>query len=279
MVTALLVGACGDQGEHPTAGDILERASERFAQRGELALALRTSRPLAAGTPSEVLVRGPFAVADDGRIELFDAVIEQRRGGPESLTARITFVGGEGMIRCNGRRWLLGPDDNGELERTVRLLGRFGNRVWAGAPRWLTAAAITDGPRSDGQDTWRITGTIDFEALLASVEAALEDPELGLAPAVDGAVPRLAEALGPALERAVKSDRIELLIGKDDGILRRALVSADVNLTDELARSGITLRPGHVGLALLVGDVGMRQDVDLPNQSTDQIGSLDTECP
>jgi hypothetical protein len=33
----------------------------------------------------------------------------------------------------------------------------------------------------------------------------------------------------PVLERAVKRDRIELLIGKDDGILRRALVSADVN--------------------------------------------------
>ena len=260
LVVALMAGACGGEPDQPSAGAVLERASSGFAERGRLDLQFALE-PERGGGARELGLNGSYA-ASDGRLEAFDA--RMAGTGPDlALDAQLTAVGGDATASCGGDRWSLGSSDAASVDDAAATFVAVASGMWREVPTWVVDPQVADAGRVDGQPAWRVTGSIDF----ARLAEAIDHP----------AASNLAAVLGPPLERAVRGDRIEVVIGKDDGLLRRLSVSGEVRETDELVQRGLTLkRPGAARLTLTVTGAGEPQDIELP--ATDAVGPLDLQC-
>lgn len=260
LVAALMAGACGGEPRQPSAGDVLERASSRFAERGRLDLQLALE-PERGGGARQLGLSGPYS-ASDGRLDAFDA--RMSANGPDlALDAQMTAVGGDATVSCGGDRWSLGPSDAAGVDDAATMFVAVASGMWRALPSWVEDPRVADAGRVDGKPAWRVTGAIDF----ARLAEAIDHP----------AASNLAAALGPPMERAVGGDRIELVIGKDDGLLRRLSVSGEVRETDELLQRGVTMkRPGAVRLTLTVTGAGEPQDIEVP--ATDDVGPLNLQC-
>ncbi|WP_258304763.1 hypothetical protein, partial [Escherichia coli] len=86
---------------------------------------------------------------------------------------------------------------------------------------------VTNGPTVDGQETQRVTGRLDVPAaardLLRLTQALGSGEEAQRA---------LRGGAAKELEGAVRSPRFELLTGKDDHLLRRLRLAAELRAGD-----------------------------------------------
>ena len=123
--------------------------------------------------------------------------------------------------------------------------------------KWLTDPKNEGDAKVGDDDTIKITGGIDVDALLDDVNNALEQASsLGLGGA--GQVPeRLTEEQKRQVLEAVKDPRVEIYTGKEDKILRRMVV--DLGVDDKASGTS-----GTVAFDVSITDLNEDQDIAEP---------------
>jgi hypothetical protein len=225
LLAVIAAGCGGDSPEKvlkETADNLGDVRSGRLAMR----MSIAGTAPQARGGTVGFALRGPFALAAPGGIPKARVAYTQV-AGPNRATVTLIATGKQAFVQVGGRAYELSAAQSRQLRAGTGGLGRgeAGQQLKVGS--WVRDPEVTDGPPVDGQETQRVTGKLD-------VPAAARD------------LLRLTQALGPGeeaqralrggaareLEGAVRSSRFELLTGKDDHLLRRLRLAAELRAGD-----------------------------------------------
>jgi hypothetical protein len=188
-----------------------------------------------AGSPKGVGVQlqGPFSLQGKGPLPIARISYAQRAGA----TRRATFVsnGRQAYVATGGRTVRLSPQQLSGLRVGAgqkRSLDDLGLHV----DRWVQRPKVAAGPRLDGKETQRITGTLDAKEALADLARA------------SGGASGLSQADAKRLSRTVSGSAVEIVSGKDDHLLRRLRLSVNLAVPPDLrAKVG-----GKAGLRVLL---------------------------
>jgi hypothetical protein len=225
-------GLGGEDGGAPDAAAAMQKALTTSPKSGVLDLNARVSLELATAggaqrsrTQSQSF-NGPFVEpqSEDG-LGQSDLTMREVNDGATS-TARAISTGERGFVQVGGSWYELTA---GQAKR-VFSDGQsndnepFLNEVGIDVQKWTTNPRVAGSAQVDGVETQRIVGDLDMQALLADL---------------DGATSASADAF---TREAAKQGEVELLVGKDDGLLRK--VSARGNLTAQGAggNARVTIR-------------------------------------
>lgn len=243
-LAALALAACGSEDEPGTSGggDVDALLTQTFANNtkvrsAQLAFTLGIDVKGVKGLSGPITVKanGPFQSVDEGRrppkFDL-DLVVE---GGPQALELGATFTGDKGFVNFQGQAYELSDEvyrqfEQGYLESQKKGAGKPQNLATLGVdPRkWLTDPKIEGEADVGGQAATKITAGVDAGAFVEDLNTAVERlGSLGLSGS--GKVPEtLTEEQKRQVVEAVKSARVEIYTGKDDKLLRRLVVNADI---------------------------------------------------
>lgn len=246
---AILAG-CGGQ----DAGPVLERTTANLAQLERATLDLRVlTTPTGGDEGVGFALEGPVDLGGDGPLPVADLTYT-RIAGEQRTTAGLLLTGEEAYVRAGGQAFVLGPEQTQTLRR-------------GGAPRdlaalgldpagWLLDAEVEEGAQVDGAPTDRVSGDLDLAALITDL--------LQVARRAGAPAPELPEGAPDRLDDAVEDARLTILTGRDDRLLRRLELRANLRQAEELS----DLLPGGGGLtvdaSLRLGSLREPVDVEPP---------------
>lgn len=247
VVAALLLAACGS-GEATT----LEAAEEAMAdlEAGELVLALTASS--ADGGPVGFRMEGPYSLAGEGELPVFDMTYTQLAGETEVVT-QILSTGEDAFVVVDGEATPVVDDALDGLR-----MGEGEGFTGLGIAGWVLD------PEEDrrGDDTV-VTGRVDAADLLGDLARIVAQSGGG----ADVAAPEGDDA--DRLRSLVRSSRAEIVLGDDD--LPRTIdltldFGADVpdELVDALGPYAAATLELHVELEPIDADL----EVDAPRSAT-----------
>jgi len=285
-----LLAGCGggDDGESADSStDVDQLLEETFSsgkeiKSGKLDLSLGVE---SESTPLSLTVSGPFQTQDQNTLPLL-SLTASFEGGGQQIEAGVTSTGEAGFVNFQGTDYeVSGPVYEqfkaGYEETAKQAAGEQQDQSLATLgvdPRkWLTNARNAGEADVGGTETIKITGDVDVPKLLDDLNAALEKLR---ALGVQGSE-ELPEQLSPEQKQqaadAIQDLSVELYTGKDDKILRRALVVMTVAVP-EGAQGGGESAKVRFDLSLL--EVNEDQEIEAPEnpkpfaELADQLGGL-----
>jgi hypothetical protein len=186
--------------------------------------------------------KDPFALGED------DSTTRQTQNG-KTVVTRAIAVDEHGYLQAGGRWYELSKgqarrvfNDEETGRRTTSLKeADFDVEAWTQAPRLDGTARV------DGVDVERITGTLNVDAMLASLDNASDDG--------DGSIQR-------TFADAQKQGEIELLVGKNDGLLRKASVTGQAVLQGPGGAARMTIR-----FDIAIREPGKPQKITAPSNA------------
>lgn len=238
-VLAALATACGSGGD----GSALEDASSSLGDIHSGRLHMRAvvePRGVDDGTVGLEL-RGPFALAE-GK-ELPTARIRYTQiAGARRASATVTSTAEGAFVTSGGATRRLAPADADALR-----VGRGGGLDALGIDleRWVKGARASEGGRVDGVDTQLVAGSLDLAAAIGDL-LALTGGAKGQA--------RLDDGSRRSLRSALRASSVRTWVGKEDGLLRRLRVRADVDLPRHLRGLIGGVEGGRVSFDLEIAD-------------------------
>ena len=249
VVAAAFLAACGgDDG-----GDgALHGADDKLAEVESGTLHVRLETAAADSGPVGFDLDGRFAEGD-GEYPVLDLTATRLLGDTE-LATQVLSTGDAVFVTVDDTTYEVPEEDAGELAG----LGLGGLDV-AG---WVLDPQESDGEEVDGVATRRITGRLDVVALLADL-AAVEIRSGG------EALPELDDEAEERLRALVQDDEVEVLVGADDGIVRRVRASAELAGTVPAELQDALGRVANARLEVLVelGDLGADVQVAAPDDA------------
>jgi hypothetical protein len=215
LALALVVSACrhgtvdGRAAVTETAGRMPEIRSGQL----DLSLQARTEAEGDAG----VDLRGPFSLEEGAPLPR----LRMELSGP-SIGGAITIIsdGQEGWAEAFGQRVPLNEDQQAQLQRTVGALTQEGRLRRLALEEWVRDPRLTDGGEVGGAQTDRIEGDLDVAATVNDLLDFLSVFGRELEPIEGEEADRL--------RLAVRSSRFELYTGRDDRLLRRLMLEAEL---------------------------------------------------
>ncbi len=235
---ALVLSACGGNSEDPNT--VLEEtfSGEKEITSGRLQLDVSAD---VKGTgrlqgPVSLKLNGPFQKADgDGLPQFdFDATVA---GSGMTHEGGASSTGDKGYALFGGQNYVLADPTFEQFKRSYERAQR--EHEGESAADQLTALGIDPrkwirNPLNDGEadvgdvETIKITGDVDVPRLLDDLsELGAKGKAQGKRKA-HGKDHRLTEERKRELAQAIKSARVEVYTGKDDRILRRIFLDADI---------------------------------------------------
>lgn len=276
LLAGLLVSACGG-GEEKTAAsseDVNRLLQETFSSGKQiksgtmnLQLALDLRGRGAVQGPVNLAVTGPFERTGAKQLPKFRLDVKFSGLG-QNLTAGATSTGKKGYVAFQGQDYVVsdevfaqfkqgfeqGQAKQGKSDQSFASLG-MDPRKWLRDPKNEGEAKVGD------EDTIKITGGVDVPRLLDDISGALERAgSLGGGQTQD----KLTEKDKREVEKSVKGLNVEIYTGKDDKILRRMVVAADLAAT---ASSDQGLESAKVRFDLALADVNQGQDIEAPENA------------
>jgi hypothetical protein len=242
LIAAVALAGCGNGGSAEDARDLLDRGFATDVRSGVLSASaeLRLSGLGALAGPLRLRMEGPFE--GGGSTSVPDMDLEVRASGlGQSFAGRLVTTRENAWVQYDGTTY-----DAGELRRTIETqeaepmtLAELGLHPHS----WLDDLETEGDEKVAGDDTTKVTGTVDLGALLR--EAARLSPEGPLPP---GTLRRL--------ESAFEEVRFEAWIGEDD-IWRRISVETEFEIPEELRDSAEGVAGGRLSF-----EIGL----DVPNE-------------
>jgi hypothetical protein len=264
LALALVAGCGGDDDDTADSGtDVNQLLEDTFSGDDQITSAnVDFSGSVGGANPLNVKLSGPFQTQGDGKLPKLD-IQASLEGGGQTVEGGITSTGDQGFVSYQGTDYAVSGPVFRQFEAAWEQAAsqQQGESTSLGAlgidPRnWLTDAKNAGDSKVGDTDTIKITGGVDVGKLLDDVDGMLERARsLGLQGSGD--LPeRLSEAQRRQVTDAIKNLKVEIDTGKDDHILRRMAVSADVNTQE----SGEV--PVRLELTLL--DVNEDQQIEAP---------------
>lgn len=200
-------------------------------------------------------LEGPVTVGAQG-----DPVADVRytqTAGEQSATIRLVSTADRAFACAGGQQVALTAVQRDQLAAAVQPGGKGSGRGPLAAvdlQRWLDEPEVTEGEEVGGDPTVRITGRL-------KAGRVLRDLAQSLAKAADSEEAKaVADEDTDRLDDAVRTADLDVLVGKDDNLLRKLRLQVDVEVPERLRRT--------------LGFEGARLDVvariDRPNQPAER---------
>lgn len=218
VLVALAVVAAGCGGGR--ANDVLSRTADNLGEIRSGDLTLRMVVSPREGTKGRVgfELRGPFALRPGG-LPVANVEYTQIAGAREA-TATFISTGSKAYAVVDGQAYELPPEATASLRQAAGDGDDSGGLGDLAIDDWVVDPVVTDGGQVGGDATDRVKAELDVVAaangLLGLVRQLGRD-----APVIDGE-----EA--ERLEDAVQASNFEVWSGRDDQLLRRLLIAADL---------------------------------------------------
>lgn len=211
LAAALAAAGCGGPSAKSTVADTTKNLAKIHSGVLDLEL-LVTPR---SGDPFGFALKGPFSLRP-GKLPVARVAYTQTANG-QSATATFVSDGARAWVVASGRTTELSAQQAASLRTSTKALGGSGGGLSSfDVASWIRDPKVADG----GNSTDRVTGTLDV------VSAA--NGLMGLAALAGRSGTPIEGKDADRLRSATQDSRVELLTGKDDRLLRRLELSADL---------------------------------------------------
>ena len=217
LASAALVAGCGSSGR---ANEVLSRTASKLddIRSGELTLRLVISPR--EGTKGRVgfELRGPFALKRNG-LPVAKIVYTQIAGAREG-SATFISTGTNAFAEVSGRAYELPPESTDPIRQAAAGIGGSNGLGQFEIDDWVEDPVVTDGGEVGGAPTDHVAADLDVVAAANGLLSLVR--QLGReAPSIQG---KEAERL----EDAVESSSFDVWSGREDQLLRRLLLKANL---------------------------------------------------
>jgi hypothetical protein len=219
LVLAVLAAGCGGNGH---ASQVMSDAAGNLGKLRSGNLTLRLVVSPREGTKGRIgfELRGPFALRSGG-LPIAKVVYTQIAGSHQG-TATFISTGTKAYAEVNGKAYELPASSTNALRQAAGGSGSSNTLAELRIDNWVKDPVVTDGGEVGGTATNRVSGDLDVVAAANGL--------LDLLRQLGRDAPTIAGDQAKQLESAVKSSSFELWAGRDDHLLRRLLLKADLGL-------------------------------------------------
>lgn len=278
-LASLAVAACGggdDEGKATSSTDVNKLLKDTFSGQNNvksgklnLLLDIDSSAAGAAAGPVSVKLAGPFESQGTGRLPKFkiDAALA---GAGQNLKAGATSTGDKGFISFQGQNYAVSDEVfkqfKASYEQAQKQAGSGAKpqslaTLGIDPQKWLKNAKNAGEAKVGDEDTIKITGDVDVDALLDDLDKALgQARSLGLQGA-ENLPSKLTPAQRKQFADSVKNLKVEIYTGKKDAILRRMVVKLGLSQASDKSKTA------NVGLDLSLLDVNEGQEIEAPSNA------------
>jgi hypothetical protein len=217
LAVAALAAGCGSSGR---ANEVLARTATNLEEirSGELTLRLVVSPR--EGTKGRVgfELRGPFALKRNG-LPVAKIVYTQIAGARKG-SATFISTGTKAFAELNGRAYELPPESTQLIRQAAAGIGGSNGLGQFEIDDWVEDPVVTDGGEVGGAPTDRVAADLDVVAAANGL--------LSLVRQLGRDVPRIQGEEEERLREAVESSSFDVWSGREDHLLRRLLLKADL---------------------------------------------------
>jgi len=228
--------------------------------------------------PLKLTLKGPFASSGRQKLPRFDFDLVVDVAG-QALTTGAVSTGDSGWLKLAGENFVLGDKSFAQLRTryeqdqqraatssnpTFQALGVDPKR-WPASPK--KAGAETVG----GTETVHVTAKVDVPALLEDVDKLLGRADATGAVAAAGAAGKVPSKLTgeqrAQIAKSIKSTRLDVYSGKDDGIVRRLTIRVTFDVPADVREAAGGLTTGRLDLDLVMSELNEKQRIAVPRLS------------
>jgi len=217
LAVAALAAGCGSSGR---ANEVLSRTAGNLdkIRSGELTLRLVVSPR--EGTKGRIgfELRGPFALRPAG-LPVARIVYTQIAGAREG-SATFISTGAKAFAEVNGQAYELPPESTEAIRRAASGTGGSDGLGQFEIDDWVEDPVVTDGAEVGGAPTDRVAADLDVVAAANGL--------LSLVRQLGRDVPSIQGEEAERLEDAVESSSFDVWTGREDRLLRRLLLKAQL---------------------------------------------------
>jgi hypothetical protein len=269
-LSVALVAGCGDAQVEPASSstDVNTLLRDTFRNLDQVKSANLSAKLAVDGAGESVTasLSGPFQSQGKGKLPKvqLDAKLE---GGGQNFAAGVTWLGDKGYVNLQGtnyevpglvaKQFAAGYEEAAKQQKkgsdTALLLG-------VDFSKWLKNGRNEGEANVAGADTIKLTGEADVAQVIADVQRIAQKASALNLPGTQDVPTKLTPAQEKEIVTAVKKFAIEVYTGKEDRILRKLVVNAE--LQDPSSK-----QTSHVVFELTLNGVGSDQDFSAPKNA------------
>jgi hypothetical protein len=269
-LSVALIAGCGDTQVEPASSstDVNTLLRDTFRNLDQVGSA-NVSAKLAvdgAGESANASLSGPFQSQGKGKLPKVQ-LAAKLDGGGQSFTAGVTWLGDKGYVNLQGvdyevsglvaKQFAAGYEEAAKQQKngsdTALLLG-------VDFSKWLKNGRNEGDAKVGDTDTIKLTGEADVAQVIADVQRIAQKAGSLNIPGTQDVPTKLTPQQEQEIVAAVKKFAIEVYTGKEDRILRKLVVNAD--LQDPASK-----QTSHVVFDLTLNGVGEDQDFTAPKNA------------
>jgi hypothetical protein len=268
-LSVALIAGCGDAQVEPASSstDVNTLLRDTFRNFDQIESA-NLSAKLAVDGPDESVtasLSGPFQSQGKGKLPKvqLDAHLE---GGGQSFTAGVTWLGDKGYVNLQGVNYevagLVAKQFQAGYEEGFKKQQKGGDTallLGIDFSKWLKNGRNEGDAKVGDTDTIKLTGEADIAQVIADVQRIAQNARTLNIPGTEDVPTKLTPEQEKEIVDGVKKFAIEVYTGKEDRILRKLVVNADVQPQAE--------QVSHLVFELTLNGVGEDQDFSAPKNA------------
>ncbi len=293
VVTAGLLAGCGGEDEDPA--KILEQAfsgGKYSINSGKVdaSVTIEAKGSEQLSEPVSFLVKGAFQSTGDKQVPKADLDFELQ-GSNQTQKFGIVSTGSEAFIKFGDKAFAVPESAFKQYEKQLESStdaennGKTLTALGLDPKSWLTEPKLAGDAKVAGVDTHKITTNVDSEKLATDLVGALSQALSTFQPSESQSPPPIPFGLSDdqrkqleqdlekqlkAAAESVGSAEVEVLVGKDDGILRRLVVQVNLN-----GSKALKIDSAQFHLDITFSEVNQEQTIEAPKNalSLDKLSS------
>jgi hypothetical protein len=244
LIAVVALAGCGGGDSAEEARDLIDRGFSTDVRSGVFSASaeFRLNGLGALAGPIRLTLEGPFEGGSSASLPDMDLEV-RATGAGQDFAGRLVMTRDNGWVEYDGTTYEAGEALWGELRRTIELqegepttLAELGLHPH----RWLDDLETEGDEEVGGEDTTKVTGTLDLGVLLR--ELTRLSPQ-----------PRLPPGTLRQVEDAFEEVRLEAWIGEDD-IWRRVSAETEFEIPEELRDSAGGISGGRLSFEMELSD-------------------------
>jgi hypothetical protein len=269
-LSVALIAGCGDAQVEPASSstDVNTLLRDTFRNLDQIKSANVSAKLAADGAGQSVTasLSGPFQSQGKGKLPKvqLDAKLE---GGGQNFSAGVTWLGDKGYVNLQGVNYevsgLVAKQFKAGYEEAAKQQKKGSNTallLGVDFSKWLKNGRNEGEADVGGTKTIKLTGEADVAQVIADVQRIAQKAHTLNLPGTQDVPTKLTPEQEKEITDAVKKFAIEVYTGKEDRILRKLVVNADLQDTASKQTS-------HVVFELTLNDVGGDQDFSAPKNA------------
>lgn len=253
----------------PSAGELMSEASKSFStvERGiftfEIAIAPTGSDTAEA---SAIKLSGPFELVSNKPLPKAE-ITYTITAGERSQTVNLITTGDAGYTVLRGQAYELPEESVKQLKDATKQISKDSGGESAGLTglnlnfdKWLIDPVVKGGGEYNGTPVWSTTAEVDVVAALQDLAASAS----ALSGVTGGSIPKLSKKEIKNLKDSFSDARVEVLVGRYDGIVRKIDLAMDFKAPEGFSATSGGLTGGKLNVTIGIDDPNQPVVVEAP---------------